>query len=204
MTEALRVILVGSESSGKTTLALSLLEHYRCLGGAFADTVWVREFGRDYTEWLISQQGLRESQPDAEVRSAEWNADDFATIAIEQQKLEDEAAASGAPLILCDTDALATWLWERRYLGAGSFASRIAVPELPERALYLLSDIAGVPFEQDGIRDGEHLRVDMQRWFVEELEARGERWALVSGDREERLAASVAQIDAVLTEAGLL
>jgi HTH-type transcriptional repressor of NAD biosynthesis genes len=37
-----RVLIVGAESTGKTTLAIALAEHYQ--------TTWVPEFGRLYTE----------------------------------------------------------------------------------------------------------------------------------------------------------
>ena len=114
--------------------------------------------------------------------------------------MEDGAAASGAPLIICDTDAFATQLWERRYLGDGSHAAFDAVPVSPPRALYLVADIAGVPFEQDGIRDGEDYREAMQQWFIDELIEREERWALVTGTREERLATSIHLIDEALRD----
>jgi nicotinamide riboside kinase len=132
------------------------------------------------------------------VHSAEWTAEDFATIAVEQQRLEDAAAAAGSPVLFCDTDAFATRLWERRYLGDGSTAAFDAVPELPPRGLYLISDIAGVPFEQDGIRDGEDYREAMQRWFEEELTVREQPWALVGGDAAHRLAESIRLVDEVL------
>ena len=144
-------------------------------------------------------EGVREAEPEAEVHSAEWTAHDFAVIAAEQQRLEDAAAASGSPVLFCDTDAFATQLWERRYLGEGSTAALQAVPVSPPRGLYLLADLAGVQFEQDGIRDGEGYREQMQRWFVEELTARQEPWQLVTGSREERLAASIAAVDGLLS-----
>lgn len=193
-----RVVIVGAESTGKTTLARELVAHFRGIGGIWADTKWVAEYGREYTEVLIDRQGVRDAEPDAEVHSAEWTAHDFAVIAIEQQRLEDAAAASGSPVLFCDTDAFATQLWERRYLGEGSTAALDAVPVSPPRGLYLLADLEGVAFEQDGIRDGENYRGQMQRWFVEELTARGEEWTLVTGSREERLAASIAAVDGLL------
>lgn len=192
------MVIAGAESTGKTTLAKNLVKHYRKLGGAFAKTQWVPEYGRDYTIKLIEDQGLLEEQPDAEVRSAEWTAQDFANIAREQQRMEDEAATSGSPLVIADTDALATQLWERRYLGPNSHAARDAVPVIPPRALWLLADYRDVPFKQDGIRDGEQYRAAMTSWFEEELTARGEPWYLINGSREQRLARSIRLIDEVL------
>lgn len=203
-TDSVRVILVGAESTGKTTLARQLVTHYRGLGGVFTLTEWVPEYGREYTETLLARQEVRESDPGAEVHSAEWTAEDFAVIAVEQQRREDAAAASGAPLIICDTDAFATQLWERRYLGDASHAAFDALPELPARDLYLVADLVGVPFEQDGIRDGERYRAAMQQWFVEGLTEREEHWALVSGGRAERLERSILLTNAVLMKAGWL
>jgi nicotinamide riboside kinase len=191
-----RVVLVGSESTGKTTLAGELVAHYRSMGGIWAATKWVPEYGREYTEVLLARQGS--VAEDGEAASAEWTAEDFAVIAVGQQRLEDAAAASGSPVLFCDTDAFATQLWERRYLGADSHAAYDAVPVSRPRALYLLADVAGVPFEQDGIRDGEDYRELMQQWFVEELERRGERWVLVTGSREQRLAAAIRAVDGIL------
>lgn len=193
-----RVILVGSESTGKTTLAAELVDRYRALGGIWAQTQWVPEYGREYTELLLARQGS--VAEDGQAASAEWGPGDFAVIAVQQQRLEDAAAASGSPVLFCDTDAFATQLWERRYLGDASTAAFDALPVSPPRALYLLTDLAGVPFEQDGIRDGEDYRELMQQWFVEELERRGERWVLVTGTRQERLATGIRAVDEVLAD----
>jgi nicotinamide riboside kinase len=57
-----------------------------------------------------------------------------------------------------------------------------------------------IPFVQDGLRDGEHLREAMTERFRERLAARPEPHVVVRGSREERLAAAVAAIDARLAE----
>jgi HTH-type transcriptional repressor of NAD biosynthesis genes len=198
-----RVVVVGAESTGKTTLTRDLVSHYRARGGVWAGTLWVSEFGRDYTVGKIADLGLG-FDDDAEFRSADWTSDDFAVIALEQQRLENAAAAAGSPVLFCDTDALATQIWERRYLGNESTAARDALPVLPPRALYLMTDHNDVAFTQDGIRDGEQFRPTMQQWFVDELRLLGERGTFVHGGREQRVAEAVALIDGVLAERAAL
>jgi nicotinamide riboside kinase len=194
-----RVILVGAESTGKTTLTQDLVQHYRSRGGVWANTLWVSEYGRDYTVAKIAELGIG-WEDDAEFHSADWTSEDFAVIALEQQRLENAAASAGSPVLFCDTDALATQIWERRYLGNESTAARDALPALPPRALYLLTDHRDVQFQQDGIRDGEQFRSTMTQWFVDELLIHGERGQFVRGNREERLAECIRLIDEVLAE----
>jgi HTH-type transcriptional repressor of NAD biosynthesis genes len=194
-----RVIVVGAESTGKTTLTQDLVQHYRSRGGVWANTLWVSEYGRDYTVAKIAELGIG-WEDDAEFHSADWTSEDFAVIALEQQRLENAAASAGSPVLFCDTDALATQIWERRYLGNESTAARDALPALPPRALYLLTDHRDVQFQQDGIRDGEQFRSTMTQWFVDELLIHGERGQFVRGNREERLAECIRLIDAVLAE----
>jgi HTH-type transcriptional repressor of NAD biosynthesis genes len=194
-----RVVVVGAESTGKTTLTQDLVKHYRSRGGIWQNTLWVSEFGRDYTVSKIAELGIG-FDDEAEFRSAEWTSRDFAIIALEQQRLENAAASAGSPVLFCDTDALATQIWERRYLGNESTAARDALPALPPRALYLLTDHRDVLFTQDGIRDGEQFRPTMTQWFVDELRIHGERGQFVRGDREQRLAECVELIDEVLAE----
>jgi HTH-type transcriptional repressor of NAD biosynthesis genes len=196
---AVRVVLVGAESTGKTTLTQDLVEHYRARGGIWANTLWVSEFGRAYTVAKIAETGFGFND-DAEFRSADWTSSDFAVIAREQQRLEDAAAAAGSPVLFCDTDALATQIWERRYLGERSTDARDALPHLPPRALYLLTDHRDVAFTQDGIRDSEEFRETMTQWFADELGKRGERTRVVRGGRSERLAECIRLVDEVLDE----
>ncbi len=54
-------------------------------------------------------------------------------------------------------------------------------------AIYLLTDHVGVPFVQDGIRDGEHIRAEMTRWFEDALTATGRSWVLLTGPLSERV-----------------
>lgn len=175
---AKRVVVVGAESTGTTTLADALGEHY--------GTTVVPEFGREWTERRPG--GL----------TAPWHTTEFDLVAREQAALEDAAAAAAPrPLLVCDTDAFATTLWHERYVGSPSPTVRALADARPAPALYVLTGDE-IPFVQDGMRDGEHVREWMQGRFREELAARGVPWLEVRGSHDERLAAATAAVDEVV------
>jgi len=124
---------------------------------------------------------------------AEWLPSDFLRIALEQNALEDRMARD-APvgIMFCDTDSLATALWEEVYLGSTSEAVWRAVDAHGAPfALYLLTDHVGIPWEDDGLRLGDATRASMTARFEEALSERGLPWAKVSGSRSARLAQAV-------------
>lgn len=195
----LRVVLVGAESTGKTTLAAELAEALRASaplrGRAFADTRWVPEAGRDATLEKLTALG-----PSARMEELAWRTPDFVSIAERQADAEERAARSGGPVLVCDTDAFATGVWHERYLGARNEVVERVAREHRAR-LYLVTHHDDVPFVQDGIRDGEHLRQWMTERFVERLAERGHRWAWIRGAREERREAALALVDRALADA---
>jgi NadR type nicotinamide-nucleotide adenylyltransferase len=200
---ATRVVVLGAESTGTTNVSSALADAYRARGGVWARTGWVPEYGREHTV-LKHEQACAEADRRGLARplmeELVWDAEDFAQVAERQSFTEERAAREGSPLLVCDTDALATRVWERRYVGRGSHAAAGAVPTLPPRRIYLLTDHVGVPFVQDGWRDGEHIRADMTDWFVEELTASGVSWVLLSGSLEERIDLARRVIDEALLD----
>lgn len=189
-----RIIVVGAESTGTTTLSTDLTKHYATRNGIWAKTTWIPEYGREYTVLKLQATGSHD------MNTLIWTPDDFAAIAKEQNQQETIAARRGSPLLICDTDALATRLWERRYIGNHSHAAQDAVPTLPPRDLYLLTDHTNVPFEQDGYRDGEHIREEMTGWFIDTLTREQQPWALLTGPHPERMDLATRMIDRLLTE----
>lgn len=186
---AIRVCLVGAESTGKTTLARALAEHFH--------TEWVPEFGRVYAEDMLAKHG----QPTAKTARGtlpeyRWTTEDFITIARTQCEHEEAAARRCNKVLVCDTDAFATGIWHRRYMGVRcAEVERLAAAwKRPE--LYLVTDV-DMPFVQDGTRDGEHLRAWMHGVFLEELAAQGRSFQVISGTHAERLRAAVAFIEAL-------
>ena len=174
-----RVVVVGSESSGTTTLARALAEHYR--------TTWVPEYGRTYSE---GRQPV--GRP--------WRSDEFTFIAIEQARMEDALASLANSVLICDTDPFATAIWHERYMGSSSDPVR-AIAGQRHYDLYVVTD-ASIPFEGDAIRDGESFREWMQGRFIEELSKGPAPMIVVSGPHETRFAAAVKRIDEILAGSG--
>jgi len=172
-----RVVVLGAESTGTTTLARALSEHYR--------TSWVPEFGREWSE--LRPGGL----------STPWQSVEFDLVAREQIRRQDAAArVVPRPLLICDTDVLATSVWHERYMGQrSSSVEGMAKGQVPD--LYLLTD-CDIPFVQDGMRDGEHLRESMTGRFREVLATQPAPWVEIRGSRAVRMERAVAAVDQLI------
>ncbi|MCE0539336.1 AAA family ATPase [Kineosporia rhizophila] len=197
-----RIILIGAESTGTTTISSMLAESCRSKGGVWARTGWVPEYGREYTtiKWDAEKRAAREAgRPEPELEAIVWNHEDFDRVAYEQTRAEESAARSGSPVLICDTDAFATMLWERRYLGEQARPAQPWALDLPDRHLYLVTDHEGVPWHDDGLREGDlAVRAAMTGWFVDELTAAGHSWVLLTGTLEQRLKLAERSVEQLL------
>jgi cytidyltransferase-like protein len=155
-----RVVLIGVESTGKTTLAEQLAKSLK--------TEWIPEYGREYS---------------ADKRSP-WETEDFVKIASEQQRRENLTARTANRYLIADTNGFATGVWHQRYLGARSSAVD-AIGRRDQVDLYLLTtpDFA---FVQDGTRDGEHIRDEMHAMFEVHLKEQQSPVIRLQGSRERR------------------
>jgi HTH-type transcriptional repressor of NAD biosynthesis genes len=190
---ALRVVFTGAESTGTTTTSRMVADEFRRREGVWSSTQWVPEFGRDYTIGrLAAATALTGVEPS--MHDLLWLQEDFVDIARRQQDMEDAAAAAGGPVLVCDTDAFTTGIWQERYMQARS-PKVDAVSEEVDHCLYLVTSHVGVPFVQDGIRDGEKIREWMTERIIERLQETGRNWRLLEGLVTERAAMAIRQID---------
>ena len=172
MSGPFRAVVTGSESTGKTTLAEQLSRHYRA--------ALVPEFVREYAE---ARRGVIEFA-------------DHGPIARGQMALEDAAIARGNSIVVQDTDLLSTVVYCEHYFGkCPAWIAEAARRRAPD--LYLLCEI-DVPWVADGVRDRGHMREDMQRLFRVAVAESGAPVAVITGDRDERLARATEALDALL------
>ena len=174
---ATRICIVGAESTGTTTLAKTLAKKY--------NTVWIPEYGRTYTEALVTGNYT-------------WDDEDFVHIAKMQTKMANKLASKSNGLLFEDTDAFATRLWQKRYLHHISpEVEAIAKRSMPDAYIITSPDI---PFEQDGIRDGEHIRESMHEDFVDEIAKSGVPYVIVTGSVSQRVKQAKQLIEKIYDE----
>ncbi len=172
----IRIVVTGSECTGKTTLARALAKHY--------ETVWVPEYARQF----VAKTGTVPKFRDVE------------SIARGQLELEDSLAAEANQLLVLDTDLLSTIVYSRHYFGDCPQFIEVA---LHERAgdLYLLADI-DLPWVAEGQqRDRGDRREEMQELFRQALRDRGLSFVDIRGSCARRLELAIAAIDPLFPDA---
>jgi NadR type nicotinamide-nucleotide adenylyltransferase len=168
-----RVVLTGSECTGKTTLARTLARRFRA--------PWSGEYVRAYAEAL--------ERPLA--------PGDVPAIARGQVAGEEVAIARAGRLALHDTDLLSTVVYSRHYFGR--CPPEIEQQARERRAdLYLLHH-PDVDWIADGaLRDRPHARAEIHDLFAAALRDLGARVVDVCGSWEERTANAVRAVEACL------
>ena len=160
----IRVCVTGPESTGKTTLAKRLAEHF---GGP-----WAAEGARVYAERHRGELTKRDVSP---IAREEMALDEAAMLAARQSK---------APLVVLDTDLVSTMIYSQHYYG--SVPAWIEEEEKRRRShLYLLCDVDH-PWDGDTVRDPGQDRAAMYARFKRELERRRLPYVEVRGDADAR------------------
>lgn len=166
-----RILILGPESTGKSTLAEDLAQHF--------GEPWVPEFAREYLEKL--------DRP--------YQFEDLVEIGKGQVLLEDELARKAKKFLFCDTDLRVIHIWSDHRFGKTDFWV-LEQLEIRRYDLILLTDI-DLPWEPDPLR--EHPEQEMRQYFFEKYrklaEQSGFPYLIVSGDREKRLKDAVIAVD---------
>jgi len=174
-----KIVITGPESTGKSSLARSLAEHYR--------SIFVPEFAREFLD----------------EKDLSYNYDDLLTIAKGQVGAEDMIVSRMSmpgehPLpVFMDTDLTVVKIWsEVKYENCHSWV----LNQLAERQydLYLLCDI-DLPWEYDLMREApaKAERAVLFKHYKETLIGLGVEWRVVGGV-EDRVGNAVKIIDKFL------
>ncbi len=182
-----KVVVIGPESTGKSTLCQKLAGHY--------NTLWVPEYAREYLE----------------KNGSEYNYDDLLTIAKGQIELEEKITQQSlltshfSPLtshfspLFIDTNMYVMKVWAEFVFNKchNWILNRIAERKYD---LYLLCDI-DLPWVEDALREypDKRIREKLFSIYKDLMINQSTPWCIISGDYEERLEKSIQFVDASFT-----
>jgi HTH-type transcriptional repressor of NAD biosynthesis genes len=166
-----KFIFVGPESTGKTTLCQYLSNKY--------STPWVSEMCR-----IVAEEKTSIINPNISANDINFNfiLDDFINMANRQNHEENLLTQKATNILICDNDSFALTVWCERYLG--KYYNEIydiykkADYLENEKKIYILTK-PNVPFIQDGLRDGEHIRDWMYNKFLEEFKNKNIKYYII-------------------------
>ena len=175
MTAIKKVVIIGPESTGKSTLTSDLSK-------AFAEP-WVPEYAREYLERL----------------SREYQYEDLSQIAKGQIAGEEEKIKHAQRMLFCETDLRVIKVWSDHKYGK---TDPWILNQIEKRKyhLYLLTDI-DIDWQDDPLR--EHPDPEMRKYFFDKyhqmmLESTVP-FAIISGRPKERLKAAMEVISRVIS-----
>ena len=144
MSGVLRIAVFGTESTGKTSLAQRLAEHF--------GEPWSAEFVREF--WVTHDGKI--------------TAHDLGTIALGQMANEEHAATHAQRVMFCDTELITCTLWNDTLFPGDcpAWVREEADARARGFALYLLCE-ADVPFAPDPQRcfPGAEARARANEWW---------------------------------------
>lgn len=170
-----RIVVMGPESTGKSTLCDGLAAHY--------NTVWCREYAREY----LLQHGM------------DYSYEDLTAIGRGQLQLDEETgkqAANGFYFI--DTDMYVLKVWHEVAFGkCPSWVLRHLATDSCD--LYLLCN-TDLPWVKDELREYPDLKMRQRlfKMYKDIAINSGMPWTEISGTNEQRLVSAITAVDALL------
>jgi NadR type nicotinamide-nucleotide adenylyltransferase len=173
-----KIVVIGPESTGKSTLCEQLAIHY--------NTVWCPEYARDH----LLKFGKK------------YTYDDLLTIAKGQLAMEYanlyRAIDMGKAAMFIDTDMYVMKVWSEFVFGK---CHRFILDEIVERKydLYLLCN-TDLPWVKDELREYPDLETRQKLFFIYKdiMVNQSVPWVEITGNNEERLKVAVKAVDKLL------
>ena len=198
MSCVLKIGLVGPESTGKSTLAAALAEHY--------GTAWIPEYARAYVGALARPYTYQDVCHVAEQNRREANLSQPLSTSLNlSEPLSTFLNLSKQPSgpLFFDTELIITKVWLDEVYGRRPEWLTSPIPEDCRMDFYLLlsPDIAAVP---DPLRENlsQPARERLFRLYQQEIESTGRPYAIIAGQGAERFQNALSVVGQFVKSAG--
>jgi len=161
-----RVVFLGAESTGKSTLAKALAKEF--------GTKWVHEYGREYWEQNKDEQG-------------KISLEQLVEVAQVHRQREDEQLAKAHQYLFIDTNAITTCMFSQLFHDQVHPKLERYARLSHERYDYWFVCETDIPYEDDGTRHGEDHRQAFQTQIKKDLADRGIKHVVLTGNLKERV-----------------
>lgn len=195
-----KIVIIGPESTGKSTLCEELAQHYK--------TLWVPEFAREYLEVngtdytyedLLTiakgQLALEEKHTDKQIENLKFETENKTNL----YAIQDLARSSQPSLLFIDTDMYVMKVWCEFVFNKchNWILNQIATRKYD---LYLLCNV-DLPWVKDNLREYPHLdtRSRLYYYYKDIMTNQPTPWIDISGDYEQRLTKAIHEIDSIIT-----
>lgn len=179
MNRVKKIVIIGPESTGKSTLCAQLADYYK--------TIWCREYAREY---LLQQGTMYEFETLDKIAKGQLALEQFAVTQV-------QAHESTRPLLFIDTDLYVMKVWCEFVFGK---CHRWILDEIVQRQydLYLLCN-TDLPWTKDELREYPDLdsRQRLYHMYRDIMINQSTPWAEISGSSNERFLAARSAIDAL-------
>jgi NadR type nicotinamide-nucleotide adenylyltransferase len=166
----LKIVLFGPESTGKTTLAKQLAEHFKTL----LVPVYMWEYLQE--KW--------------DTKTEKCTIDDLMPIAEGQMRAENETAKLVKELLICDTNLLEICTYSQYYYDGFCPDQIEKYAKENTYDLYFLTSV-DVPWTNDDLRDRPNDRQKMFRTFETQLKDYHLQYEILIGSEVERFDSAV-------------
>lgn len=167
-----KIAIVGPESTGKTTLADALADHFHIAR--------VEEYARGYIDRL----------------DRKYVQSDLLEIARGQLKREQELLENTSSLLLCDTNLLVIKVWSEFKYGYCD-AALLNLMNLRSFTHYFLTD-TDIPWTFDPQREHPYKRQELFDIYQKELKNLNLPFSIIRGKHEARVEMAVSKINEII------
>ena len=179
-----KIVIIGPESTGKSTLCEQLATHYA--------TQWVPEYAREYLDTNGTHYGYEDLY---KIAQGQIEGEDKAVDRCQVQDDGKEQSAVNSQQLFIDTDLYVIKVWSEFVFNKCDNRILTSIANR-QYDFYLICNI-DLPWVKDNLREYPdlHTREKLFHYYKEAIVNQAVPWCIISGNYEERLQAAINAVE---------